>query len=500
MLNSLSAIIFEIVSVICGLILPRLILKTFGSSYNGITSSITQFLSCVALLRSGIGGVTRAALYKPLAEKDTDKISGIYNATADFMRKVALIFAGSVLVFACIYPFALNDQFEWLFSSTLVLIIASSTFIDNYFGITNFMLLGADQRSYINNCLQIITVILNTIVAAILIRLGASIHLVKLGSAAVYFIRPIALNVYVQKHYKINKSIPKDKTAISQRWDAFAHQIAQFVNNNTDVMVLTLFADIKLVSVYTVYHMVANGLYKVEKTFTEGMGAAFGNMLAKKENEVLQKNFRLFEYMVFTIATFLFTCGGILIVPFISVYTKGITDISYIQLAFGVLMCINQYLFCIRVPYQMMAEVAGHFKQTRNGAIMEAVINVIVSVLLVIKFGLIGVTVGTFCGLFFRTAQYSIYSSKNILHRSLSVVIYRVLISCVQAILTVILCRIIVGSMSPETYMQWVLNAVVVALICFIVLIVTSFIFFRNESHDFVQKVVNTVLRKNKKK
>lgn len=500
MLNSLSAIIFEIVSVICGLILPRLILKTFGSSYNGITSSITQFLSCVALLRSGIGGVTRAALYKPLAEKDTDKISGIYNATADFMRKVALIFAGSVLVFACIYPFALNDQFEWLFSSTLVLIIASSTFIDNYFGITNFMLLGADQRSYINNCLQIITVILNTIVAAILIRLGASIHLVKLGSAAVYFIRPIALNVYVQKHYKINKSIPKDKTAIAQRWDAFAHQIAQFVNNNTDVMVLTLFADIKLVSVYTVYHMVANGLYKVEKTFTEGMSAAFGNMLAKKENEVLQKNFRLFEYMVFTIATFLFTCGGILIVPFISVYTKGITDISYIQFAFGVLMCINQYLFCIRVPYQMMAEVAGHFKQTRNGAIMEAVINVIVSVLLVIKFGLIGVTVGTFCGLFFRTAQYSIYSSKNLLHRSLSVVIYRVLISCVQAILTVILCRIIVGSMSPETYMQWVLNAVVVALICFIVLIVTSFIFFRNESHDFVQKVVNTVLRKNKKK
>ena len=41
-----------------------------------------------------------------------------------------------------------------------------------------------------------------------------------------------------------------------------------------------------MVSVYTVYHMVANGLYKVEKTFTEGMGAAFGNMLAKKENEV----------------------------------------------------------------------------------------------------------------------------------------------------------------------------------------------------------------------
>ena len=67
-MNMMASIGYEMVAVICGLILPRLILSTFGSSYNGITSSITQFLSCVTLLRAGIGGVTRASLYKPLAD------------------------------------------------------------------------------------------------------------------------------------------------------------------------------------------------------------------------------------------------------------------------------------------------------------------------------------------------------------------------------------------------------------------------------------------------
>ena len=495
MLNSAMAIIYEIVSIVCGFILPRLILKSFGSSYNGITSSITQFLSCVTLLRSGIGGVTRAALYKPLAEKDDRRISGIYNATDSFMRKVALIFAASVLVFAIVFPFALHNEFEWLFTASLVLIIASSTFVDNYFGITNFMLLQADQKGYINTALQILTVVLNTVVAAILIRVGASIHIVKLGSALVFFIRPIVINFYVRNHYKINRKIPKDNTAIAQRWDAFAHQIAQFINNNTDVIVLTLFSDIKLVSVYTVYHLVGNGLYKLERTLTEGMSGAFGNMMAKHEDALLQQNFRLFEFMVYTVSTFLFTCGGILIVPFVSVYTKGIDDISYIRYAFGILMCINQFLFCIRLPYQMIAEVAGHFKQTRNGAIMEAVINVVVSVVLVIKFGLIGVTVGTFCGLSFRTIQYSIYSSKYILKRSMKEVIRRIVVSCLEVGLTALVCNYLFGVITVNSYISWIIKAVEVAIVCAVITGTVSFLFYKDDSKRFANKLLRTVHR-----
>ena len=296
------------------------------------------------LLRAGVGGVTRAALYKPLADGDNNQISGIVNATQQFMKKVSAIFSILLLAFAIVYPLMVLDEFDYWFSFSLVIILGISTVAQNYFGITYQMLIQADQRQYIYSILTIATTILNTIVAAILILSGATIHVVKLGSAIVFIINPIILNLYVRKKYNINKNVAVNNTAISQRWDAFAQQVAAFVNNNTDVIVLTMFANIREVSVYTVYYMVANGLRRIEETLTNGIDAAFGNMIAKKEEDLLRTNVKLMEFIVFSSAGFVFLCGALLIEPFVMVYTKGIDDISYSRIWFGVLMCLNEYL------------------------------------------------------------------------------------------------------------------------------------------------------------
>ena len=102
----------EIVTAICGLILPRLILSNFGTTYNGITQSISQFISCVALLKTGIGSVTRAALYKPLAANDSNGISEVVNATESFMKKIAFGFLGGVILFAIVYPILIDNAIE----------------------------------------------------------------------------------------------------------------------------------------------------------------------------------------------------------------------------------------------------------------------------------------------------------------------------------------------------------------------------------------------------
>ena len=75
--NVISSLALQIVVVICGFIVPRLLIGTFGSSVNGVVTSISQFLGYITLLESGVGGVVRAALYKPLAQKNTKSISVI---------------------------------------------------------------------------------------------------------------------------------------------------------------------------------------------------------------------------------------------------------------------------------------------------------------------------------------------------------------------------------------------------------------------------------------
>lgn len=499
LINTFTAILCEIVTIICSFILPRLILSSFGSSYNGITSSITQFISCIVLLRAGVGGVTRAALYKPLADKNTNELSQIIKATEIFMKKVSLLFAAFLVVFAAIYPVFVNSEFDWIFSFSLVLILGISTFAQNYFGITYQILLQADQKKYVLSWLTIVTTILNTIVASVLILAGASIHIVKLGSAIVFTLNPLFLNYYVKKSYHLDVLATPNNAAISQRWDAFAQQVAAFVNNNTDIMVLTVFCNLKEISVYTVYHMVANGLYKIENTVCDGIEAAFGNMLAKDEEQLLHKNFRMFELLVFSTSTFLFVCGGLLIVPFVMVYTKGITDVSYSRPVFGALMCINQFLFCIRLPYHMLTDAAGEFKRTRNGAIFESFMNVVISVVLVFKFGLIGVTVGTFCALFFRTMQYSVFASKNILKRSMKVVIKRIIISVMEAGSVVAIVHYL-PVVETVSYLTWLLEAIKVGCVSLGIILVYSVVFFNDELRNLVEKIGSLLVKAKKKK
>lgn len=494
--NSSISLLGQLVSLVCSFILPRLILTTFGSDYNGITSSISQFIECVILLRAGVGGVTRAALYKPLAENDSDKINGIVNATKRFMQRVSFIFAAGLIIFACVYPFAVREQFDWFFAFSLVLILGISTFAQNYFGITYQILIEADQNNYVYTLISILSTICNTFISVLLINNGFSIHVVKLGSAVVFSLNPILLSIYANKNYKLDSKIPPNNEAISQRWDAFAQQVATFVTNNTDIVVLTVFTNLKEVSVYTVYYMIANRLRTLVQTLTNGIDAAFGNIMARKEEESLQNNFRIYEHLVFSVSTFSFACAAILIEPFIMVYTSGVNDVNYSRIAFGILMCINQFLYCVRLPYQMLADAAGHFKQTRNGAIFEAILNISISVILVIKWGLIGVTIGTFCALSFRTFQYAIYSSKNILHRKLSGVVMHLLVSAFEGFTAYAAVNVLLRSVLNvvvDNYLKWGIMAVITAMILAVIIVLMSFILYRKETRALMEKLISVI-------
>jgi Na+-driven multidrug efflux pump len=497
-LNASAALLLEIITVICGFILPRLILSAFGSSYNGVTASIVQFLSWVALLRSGIGGVTRAALYSPLANHDKNKLNSIIKATDIFMKKVAIVFVILLLLFASLYPFLVLEDFSWVFTFSLVCIIGSSTFVQNYFGITYKILLQSDQKQYVISVIEICSTIINTIIAAILIKGGCGIHLVKLGSAIVFIFNPIIINLYTRKKYEIDLNVEPDNQAIKQRWDAFAQQIATLVNNNTDLMVLTIFTNVREVSVYSVYYMVINGISKFIITCSSGVDAAFGNMLAKKEDITLKQNFSMYEWLIYTLGVTFFSVTSVMIVPFVQLYTKGVTDVNYSRLIFSNIMCLALLGNCLRLPYQMMVEAAGHFKQTKKGAIIEAVLNIVISVFLVNIFGIVGVAIGTLAATMFRTLQYSYYMSKNIIVQNWFNVLKRLIIYML-GYFSIYFISNMVPLLEEINYFYWIINSLIVFLIALFVTIAIGICFYRKDMIVFYTKIHNIFLKKRRR-
>ena len=484
----------ELITIACGLILPRLILSNFGSAYNGITHSITQFISYIALMKAGIGGATRAALYKPLAENDTEGISRVVAATQQFMRKIALIFVVFVLSFAIIYPTFICKDFDWWFTATLIIIISLSTFAEYYFGFTYQMLLMADQKQHIVADMGILVTVLNTIASVILINNGFSIHIIKLASVLISSITPIFLYIYVNKKYKIIKNIKFSKDDLPQKWDATAHEVASFVNNNTDIVVLTLFANLLEVSVYTVYHYVTTNLKKIVNVLTSSFAGAFGNMYANKEYKTMNENLGIYELIVYSSATVLYSVAMVLIVSFALLYTKGVTDVNYERPMFGIIMCLAGAFDCFRVPYKTIATSAGHFKQTKNGAIAEAIINIVVSVSLVIKFGLVGVAVGSLCAMVFRTCQYAIYISKNIVNRNINYFIKHLLISLMIMVITYLISSIYMVSIN--SWIKWILYAIITTLISIALTLSTDLIFYKQDMFNFLRKLKGNLKRK----
>jgi len=172
---------------------------------------------------------------------------------------------------------------------------------------------------------------------------------------------------------------------------------------------------VREVAVYSVYYIVVSSVQRLVSTFSTGLEAAFGNMIAKDEKQALEKNFNIFELASFSITTVFFTTTALLIVPFVSIYTKGVSDVNYIRPVFAYIFVAAEAVYCFRIPYHAVVLAAGHFKQTRNGAFAEAFINIVVSVVLVKVWGIIGVAFGTLFAMVFRTFQYAIYLSKNVL-------------------------------------------------------------------------------------
>ena len=139
MLNVGCTMLCQLVTFISGLIVPRLILSTFGSEANGLVSSITQFLNYIALVEGGIGSVVLTALYGPLAKKDDRKISSVLKAAENFFRQIASIFVFYTIALACVYPIVIKSSFSWLYVASLTVILSFTLFIQYFFSIIGIL-------------------------------------------------------------------------------------------------------------------------------------------------------------------------------------------------------------------------------------------------------------------------------------------------------------------------------------------------------------------------
>jgi len=492
--NIVSSLLLQITTIICGFITPSLIIKNYGSDVNGLISSITQFLSYIMLLEAGVGPVLKAALYKPIAEKDKEEIFALLRSGQKYFRTISYIFVIYIILLFLIYPIIVSTQFDFVFTCSLIIIMSISTFFEYYMGITYRIYLNASQNTYIISCIQLITLIVNTIVVVILIKLGFNVHIVKLVTTLIFVMRPILQYLYTSKVEKIHLNKKGKEAIINNKWDGLSQHIASTIHTNTDVSILTVFCKkITEVSVYSVYYMVISGIRQLVRSFTNSVDSSFGDMLSRNELDNLNKKFNLYETGYFVLVSIIYLCTLILIVPFVSAYTYGVTDVNYVRYAFAYLLVLGEFIWAIRQPYNELIKAAGHFKETKKGAWVEAIVNIIISTLMVMKYGLVGVAIGTFVSILIRTIEFVYYANKYILKRQIIISIKKILLIIFETVLvSIFMCWIRL----PLTvnYISWIKQAIIVLIsVSFLIIGIVSF-FYSGE----LKSVLNLLVRKKK--
>lgn len=485
--NTITSFLFQVTTIICGFIVPRLILVTFGSEVNGLVNSITQFLSIISFLEFGVGAVVQSALYKPLADGDNNKISQILVSANKFFRKLAQILFVYVAVLIAVYPLIAKQNFGHMYSALLIAAMSISYFAQYYFGVVDRLLLTADQRGYIQYTAQTITLILNTVACYIEIKCGASIHIVKLTTSLVFLLRPIYLRWIVNRKYSIDRQATYEDEPIQQKWNGVVQHIAAVVLDGTDSIVLTLFASLSAVSIYSVYHMVLNGIKQLLISMTNGIQALLGELWAKKELDELNNSFGWVEWALHTGVTFVFCCTGVLILPFVKVYTYGVDDANYLQPLFACLITLAQAGHCLRLPYNIMILAAGHYKQTQQNYIVAAVLNIGISIIAVWKWGLVGVAIGTLVAMVYQTIWMAVYNSKNIICWPLRNFIKQVFVDAIYVISGI--CLTIRIPLLTCTYFSLFILACEVGSILLALSILINFIFYKEKMLSLCRSV-----------
>ena len=128
-----------------------------------------------------------------------------------------------------------------------------------------------------------------------------------------------------------------------------AQHVSAVILDGTDNIVLTIFSGLKAVSVYSVYNLVVSGVKQLLLSMTNGIQSLIGELWAKKELDNLYSFFGWVEWSIHTGTTFIFGVTSILIIPFVQVYTSGVSDVNYIQPLFAILIVVANAGHCLRL-------------------------------------------------------------------------------------------------------------------------------------------------------
>ena len=482
--NFVSSLCSQIILIAMGLVIPRITMVGYGSEVNGLLTSVLQFIGYLTLFEAGIQAVATKALYQAMGANGDNKseINSILAAVHINYKKTGMLYFGGLFVLSVVYPFIARCTSLDYFTVFFVVFFSGLGNVVLFFFQGKYkILLSAQGKGYLFTNVNTIISILNHVLKIILLLMECNVALVVASSFVVSLGQAVYIYLYMWKSKEydwLDLTVTPQNEALQQNKQALIHQISYLIFSNTDVILLTLFCNLKVVSVYTIYKFVVTNLATFliiplnSSEFALGQLYHKDKVLFKKRIDTMEVFFSSLVFAVFAVVLYLY-------VPFLSLYTASVTDINYLDYSIAILFVVVELLTFMRYPMLRVISFAGHFKETLLRTIIETIINLVVSCVGVFLFGIRGVLAGTVVALLYRTFDIIVYSNKRLLARSPKKTISIYAINILIFVLITV-CSHLVNPVI-ENYVDFFIIGVIATIVSIVVFFVVNLLLHKQE-------------------
>lgn len=486
-LNILTSIIYRISNTVSNMILPPLIIAFFGSAINGLIASIRDLLKYAQLYGAGISASSMQAMYKPINNNDQLKITKMFNVVKETFNKSGILFSITVLVISGVYPLVVYRE-NIILSLTLIIIMGIAGAIELFFVGKFRTILTAHQRGYVIFISMTIAALINVLVSVLLLYLTKNILLVQLGGTLVYFLRVIIPYIYIKKKYRfLICTREKDYTVIKKRNDAIVHALMGTLTLSSQTIIIAIMISLNDASVYSIYNLVFYGLFSIISSLTISITSSFGSLVSQGNQDKIREVYSIYNFIFMTVLFIIFVTASLVFFEFLGMYIGSNTDTNYFNISLLILFFITNMLNSIRIPAITMINAVGHFKETKNGAILESIIAIFFQIFFTYILGIVGVLIGTIIALLYRSLQLMIYTNKNILKINRFSGFLKMVINFIVSFLILYYHYVSYDFSSIESWIGWILYSLkIIIIISLIFVSLNGFMNKKNIKKTFV--------------
>lgn len=496
--NVKVALLLFLVNLILSFIVRKYLLEYLGAEILGLNTVSTNLVGFLNLAELGITSAISYALYKPLLEGDREEINHILSVQYWLYRRIAIIIIVSAVVLMCFFPviFKKSSLPLWYAYGTFsVLLIVS---LLSYFISFIQILLIADLKEYkVNLCLQG-SKFSKYIVQILAVSYIDSPFIFWLASEFIFGVfTNILIFTLVKREYKwikVSHQYGKEHRTkynqiITNIKQVFFHKIGSVVLTQTSPVIIYSYISLSIVTIYENYMIIIMGILALNNAIFSSIQAAVGNLIARGDKQKINQFLGEYTSIRFWIASIICFSFYFQSSSFVSLW---IGDNFIIDDNILILLTIYAFLALTRVSDTFLYGY-GLFKDI-YAPIIEAILNIGLSVLLGYWYGLAGIISGVIISLFLVVFCWKPYFlHKEGLKLSLKPYIVK-LVSIGLLIVSSILCSEFVIHFIGYSYQKSIINWVVYsAYITLIYIFVSSiiFIFFNKDFRSFLIRLKN---------